>query len=489
MQEIKLLDSDPESEQNRASCDAASQRLLQNITKLIAFSNAEFAGTPAKLTQKARESQTPVIECGRQLADQSIELFESIKQQLNSDYANVAYQLSGQTKLLNATCKQLIDLIKDSMPGQKDCDRAIDTLTSCIREIDQTSLNLISRTQPLGPKEPTGSIQTYRENLCNIAKELNNKINNVRIAGQSETENLGHSVNRFIAYFEPLTQNTIHCAQNSSVSKNQMLVLNQTKAICENALHLMYSVKQCAGNPNASQLHVEINDASDSLTKSLGEMINQLENAATSDGQVNILVDSINANVRGLEEHFNYSNGTVLPAEAIERNFVDHQTKMVHTAKELARIAQDIVVKCNSSSPSPQQLASLTGNLSQCYEELSKETFGAISSTGNLEIGNRIKSAVQGLGTGCVHLTRCAGDCQSSLLTTGSIDAYAQQATSKAGKQVTEQVGYVLAALQSVSRGTQACINAISTIQGIIGDLNSKWTVLKNIEINQKFRN
>ena len=36
-----------------------------------------------------------------------------------------------------------------------------------------------------------------------------------------------------------------------------------------------------------------------------------------------------------------------------------------------------------------------------------------------------------------------------------------------------EQVGYVLAALQAVSRGTQVCINAVSTIQGIIGDLNT----------------
>jgi talin len=35
------------------------------------------------------------------------------------------------------------------------------------------------------------------------------------------------------------------------------------------------------------------------------------------------------------------------------------------------------------------------------------------------------------------------------------------------------QVSYVLAALQAGSRGTQACINAASTISGIIGDLDT----------------
>ena len=470
-----MLDQDITSERNRQSCEQATRPLIQSITNLIAFaSSPEFAAVPAQLSQKAKENQTPVIETGKQLADQSLELFKSIKQQLNSEYANVNYQsINGQTKLIAATCKQLIETIKDASPGQKDCDRAIESLTNCIREIDQNSLNLISQTtSSLALKENASSLQTYRENLCNIAKELSKKIHNVRTSGQTETENLGHSVNRFIAYFEPLTQTSINIAQNSSNSKNQMLILNQAKAICESALHLIYSVKQCAGNPNASQLHNEINDASDSLTRSLGELINNLENAAICDGQVNVLVDSINQNIRRLEEHYSYSNGSVVPVDAIEKNFVDYQTKMVNSAKELARIAQEIVVKCNSN-PTPQQLTSLINNLCKCYEEVTKDTFGAISSTGNLEIGNRIKNTVQALGGGCMQLTNCAKDCQSALMTCGSIDAYAQQATSKAGKKVTEQVGFVLAALQSVSRGTQICINAISTIQGIIGDIKA----------------
>ena len=35
------------------------------------------------------------------------------------------------------------------------------------------------------------------------------------------------------------------------------------------------------------------------------------------------------------------------------------------------------------------------------------------------------------------------------------------------------QVSFVLAALQAGARGTQACINAASTVSGIIGDLDT----------------
>lgn len=52
-------------------------------------------------------------------------------------------------------------------------------------------------------------------------------------------------------------------------------------------------------------------------------------------------------------------------------------------------------------------------------------------------------------------------------------DAYAQREVAEHSKIVTEKVSQVLAALQAGSRGTQACINAASTVSGIIGDLDT----------------
>ena len=52
-------------------------------------------------------------------------------------------------------------------------------------------------------------------------------------------------------------------------------------------------------------------------------------------------------------------------------------------------------------------------------------------------------------------------------------DTYIQNEISDCSKIVTEKVSQVLATLQAESRGTQACINAASTVSGIIGDLDT----------------
>ena len=49
----------------------------------------------------------------------------------------------------------------------------------------------------------------------------------------------------------------------------------------------------------------------------------------------------------------------------------------------------------------------------------------------------------------------------------------AQRDVADQAKNVCEKASYVLAALQGGSRGTQACINAVSTVNGVIGDLDT----------------
>jgi len=46
------------------------------------------------------------------------------------------------------------------------------------------------------------------------------------------------------------------------------------------------------------------------------------------------------------------------------------------------------------------------------------------------------------------------------------------------------QVALVLSALQSGSRGTQACINAASTVSGIVGDLDTTIMFATAVTLN-----
>lgn len=52
-------------------------------------------------------------------------------------------------------------------------------------------------------------------------------------------------------------------------------------------------------------------------------------------------------------------------------------------------------------------------------------------------------------------------------------DTYSQRELTDSARNVSEKCSYVLAAFQAGSRGTQACIMAANSVQGIIGDIDT----------------
>lgn len=110
----------------------------------------------------------------------------------------------------------------------------------------------------------------------------------------------------------------------------------------------------------------------------------------------------------------------------------------------------------------------LAVDISHKYTQLARDTSGASAAASNADVSARLRTGVQELGRACADIVRAAGTCQMS-----PGDAYAQREVAEHSKIVTEKVSQVLAALQAGSRGTQACINAASTVSGIIGDLDT----------------
>ena len=80
----------------------------------------------------------------------------------------------------------------------------------------------------------------------------------------------------------------------------------------------------------------------------------------------------------------------------------------------------------------------------------------------------RIKNSVQDLGAACIDLTKCSGEVQVQ-----PDSSYALRELNDASRMVSERAGFVLAALQSGSRGTQACIDAANLVQSIISDIDT----------------
>ncbi|XP_076336549.1 talin-1-like isoform X2 [Tachypleus tridentatus] len=454
VKEIKALDQDP-SEANRQNCSAATKPLIEAVESLTTFANSpEFASVPAKISPKACAAQEPITSAGKSIIDGSCNMIQTAKSLAVNPQDPPAWQtLASHSKNVSDAIKKLVTSIKDKAPGQKECEEAIEKLSACIKELDQAALNIMS--QNLAPRQDN-TLKGFQEQMENSATEIMEKIDSVRTSSKGEAEKLGHSVSQLVNYFNPLVQSAVGSASKTQSSKQQMALLDQTKTVTECALQLVYAAKESGGNPKATHVHTEIDDSADAMQDALHDLLHTLEAAATEAGIVTGLVESINKAVAKVDEHVTVTT-TV--------SFADYQTRMVNACKEIARIAQEMVTK---STTDVSQLSPHAADLSHQYAIVANDSRGAVSATSNSEVAVRIRTAVQDLGAACIDLTKSAGSCQSS-----PGDVFCQRDVAGNARNVSEKASFVLAALQAGSRGTQACINAASTVSGIIGDLDT----------------
>ena len=120
-----------------------------------------------------------------------------------------------------------------------------------IRQLDQASLAAIN--QNLEPRKDK-DIKQFTEQLENAAKQLSAKLPEVQESSKNEAERLGHAINALVSYFGPLVDNAIGCSSNMVSSKQQVLLLDQTKTVVECAQQLLYASKESGGNPKVNIL-------------------------------------------------------------------------------------------------------------------------------------------------------------------------------------------------------------------------------------------
>ncbi|XP_061940107.1 talin-2 isoform X5 [Apis cerana] len=456
VKEIKALDQNY-SEANREKCAEATKPLLEAVDNLCTFAGSpEFASQPAKISIAARAAQEPITSAGKAIIDGSCAMVRAAKSLAVSPKDPPTWQLlANHSKSVSDSIKSLVASIRDKAPGQKECDAAIEKLSARIRELDAASLSAVS--QALVPRREN-TVQGFTDQMESSASELREKLEPLRTAAKYEAENVGHAVNQIALYCEPLVSGAIGAASNMVHSKQQMVLLDQTKTVTESALQLVCVTKESGGNSKAIVLHTEVDETVESMKDALQELQNTLETISTSNGIVTGLIDTISRAMVRLEDHRMSTIDTV-------DSYVDYQTRMVEAAKEIARLAQEMSTK---SSTDVGRLGPLAVDISHKYTQLARDTSGASAAASNADVSARLRTGVQELGRACVDIVRATGTCQMS-----PGDAYAQREIAEHSKIVTEKVSQVLAALQAGSRGTQACINAASTVSGIIGDLDT----------------
>lgn len=460
VKDIKALD--PNVPETRKRCSDATKPLIEAVDNLCTFaSSPEFASVPARVSEQGRRAQEPILESGHLIIKGSCSMIHSAKSLAVNPKDPPTWQaLANSSKSVSDSIKKLVSSIRDKAPGQRECDEAIEKLTINIRELDQASLAAIN--QNLQPRKDK-DIKAFTEQMENAAQQIGAKLPEVQGAAKHEAEQLGHSIISLVSYFDPLVGNAVGCASNMVSSKQQVLLLDQTKTVAECAQQLLYAAKESGGNPKATHVHGDIDESAEAMHTSIAELVGTIAKLAPNLGVVSRIVNCITEAIFTVEDYRPGSRGATSGEAA--GGFVIYQSKMMTSTKEIAKTAQDIVIK---SSSEPDQLGRLASHMSTCYQQLASDAKSASTDMGNAEVGQRIRSTVQDLGKATIGLVKATGSCQMA-----PHDSFALRDVSDNARSVGEKCSHILSALNAANTGTHALENAANTVSGILGDLDT----------------
>ncbi|XP_043866158.1 talin-2 isoform X4 [Drosophila mojavensis] len=454
VQDIKAIEDNPTG----GNRDRLVEPLLEAVKAVRQYaSSPEFTSVPAKISAEGRKAQEPVIQAGRGVIDGVVEMVKAAKSlALTPDNPPVWQQLSMHSTPVSESVKRLVDNIRDKAPGQAQCEQVLHTLGTCTRELD--SCALAANAQGLSRRRDN-NLHGFSGQTMNAAAELLDKLEPIRVAGKNNAEQLGHAVGEISRYVVPMVNGAIGACTHIVHSQQQMSLINQTKSVVESAITLVQSAKDSAGNPRATHAHPRLDEAIDGTREAIQELQQAVEKINAETGIVTGLMEQVNRAITRLTD----KRQSLLNASYSD-SFVDYQTRMVATAKEIARLGNEMNAK---SSVEPAVLPQLAVEMTQHYQLLTQDSVGASTTTTSPDVAMRIRSTVIDLGRSISSMI------QSSAGGASPNDSSAQKEIARNAREVSEKVAQVLAALQAGSRGTQACINAAHTVSGIIGDLDT----------------
>lgn len=453
VQEVKGLNDDY-SAPSRAKF---VEPLLEAVDSLCRYaSSPEFISVPVQISAEGRKAQEPILQAGRGVLDGVIEMVKAVKSlAVAPEDPPVWQQLAMHSKPVSESVKKLVDNIRDKAPGQVQCDQVLQTLSNCARELDSASMAIGGHGLV---KSNDNNLQGFTEQILNSSAELLDKLEAIKLAAKRNAENLGHAVGEVSRYVVPLTTGAIGACSHVVHSSQQIVFIDQTKSVVESARDLVQLAKEAGGNPRATHLHPRLDEGVDNVREAILELNATIEKLSTESGVVTRLMDQISRSISRITD-----KRQSLMATSMSDTFVDYQTRMVQSAKMIARLANEMNAK---ASLDPSKLAQISTDITAQFTQLAQDSIGASYTTSSPDSSIRIKSSVLDLGRSIGFIIKAGNGLRTD-------DAAGQAEVSRGARDVSEKVSQVLAALQAGSRGTQACINAASTVSGVIGDLDT----------------
>lgn len=451
VQEVKGLHDDYSAPSN----DKFVKPLLNAVNSLCQYaSSPEFLSVPVQISAEGRRAQEPILQAGRGVLDGVIEMVRAAKSlAVAPDDPPVWQKLAMHSKPVSESVKNLVDNIGDNAPGQTQCDQVLETLANCLRQLNGAGMTIGG--QGLA-KNQDNTLQGFTEHTLNSSAELLEKLEPIKLAAKMNAEHLGHAVGEVSRYIVPLTSSAIGACSHVVHSSQQVLFIDQAKSVVESLHDLVKLAKEAGGNPRNTPLHPRLDEAVANGRSAILDLNATTEKLSTDSVAVTRLIDQISRSIGRLTDK---RQSLLVSTDT----FVDFQTRMVQNAKAIARLANEITAK---GALDPSKLPQLAADITQHYTQLAHDSLGASYTTSSPDSSVRIKSSVLDLGRSIGTIVKGSNGLRAD-------DASAQNELGRNARDVNEKVSQVLAALQAGSRGTQACINAASTVSGVIGDLDT----------------
>ncbi|XP_049542134.1 talin-2 isoform X2 [Anopheles darlingi] len=456
VREIKALDKDY-STASRQRCAEATEPLLEAVSSLCQFAcSPEFISIPARISTEGRKAQEPILSAGGGILDGAVEMVRTAKVlALTPTDPPVWQQLAIHSRNVSESIKRLASSIREKAPGQMQCDQVLEVLKDCSRELNAASLAV--GVDGL-PQRKDNNLQGFTNQSLNAASELIDRLEPVKSSAKKNAESLGHAVNQIAKHIVPLTGGVIGACSQLVHSGQQTVLINQVKSVVECCSQLVQTAKSAGGNPRAAQLHPELDEAVEATREAIQELNATVERLSTENGVVTGLMEQVSRSMSRISDKRQSFLGA-----SLNDTYVDYQTRMVQSAKEIARYANEINAK---AAIDPSKLAQLCVEMTHHYTQLAQDAIGASALTTSPDVAIRIRNTVQDLGRSVNTLIQSTTGIRKD-------DSSGLVEISRGARDVSEKVAQVLAALQAGSRGTQACINASSTVSAIISDLDT----------------
>lgn len=153
-------------------------------------------------------------------------------------------QYSGHSHSVSESIKRLVTAIRDSAPGQRECDSSLKQISAALHELDQASLAAVS--QRLDQRTEK-SAQGWQDQVMGVSRQMLDLLPQLQDAAKREAEKLGHTVTAMAGYTGPLAHGSVGLASRTQQSQRQTTLLDQAKTVAESVLQLTLSAKECGG--------------------------------------------------------------------------------------------------------------------------------------------------------------------------------------------------------------------------------------------------